>query len=228
MPETLPADFITAPKELPYAQHVLGTKDHAYHSMDETIRNLTERLGPIAHMHQVHGKRIVYAHTNGISEECDAIYTDKPDLWLAVKTADCVPILISSPVAVAAIHAGWRGLENEIIDATINTLMTEFGLEAHEMHAIIGPCISQENYEVDATFERAFIGYERHISESESPNKVHLNLRGIAEQQLIEAGMLDINITTTANCTFEDTFFSYRKGTGKEAHQRQLSLIKRI
>lgn len=225
----LPADFLTAPKELPHAQHVFGTRENTYDNMDKTVRMFTERLGPIAHMRQVHGNRIQYVETSGVYEECDALFTDQKDLWLAVKTADCVPILLSSPVAVAVIHAGWRGLENDIIGGTVDALMTEFGLDSHEIHALVGPCISQQNYEVDGHFKEIFADYARHVMAGTSKDKVHLDLRGIAEQQLTENGILDLNITITPECTFdnEGQLFSYRKGTGKEAHQRQLSLIKR-
>jgi|GEM_PF-334250 len=226
----LPEDFLTAPKELPYAQHVFGTRDNTYDNIDKTVRMFTERLGPIAHMRQVHGNRIKYVETSGVYEECDAIFTDQKDLWLAVKTADCVPILVSSPVAVAVIHAGWRGLENGIIGAMIDALQTEFGLDSHEIHALVGPCISQQNYEVDGHFKEIFAEYPRHIKAGDTDDKVKLDLRGIAEQQLIEGGLMDLNIAVTPECTFEndEQLFSFRKGTGKEAHQRQLSLIKRV
>lgn len=229
MPQTLPSDFLTAPRELPHAKHVFGTKENTYDNLDKTIRMFTERLGPIAHMRQTHGDRVAYAQTSGVYEECDAIFTDKKDIWLAVKTADCVPILLSTPVAVAAIHAGWRGLENGIISKTVNILMDEFGIDAHEMHALIGPCISQENYEVDGHFKDIFMDYPRHFTASQSPAKTMMNLSGIAEQQLTETGLLDMNISDTPTCTFaNDTqLFSYRRGTGKESHQRQLSLIQR-
>src|SRR6218665_2058848 len=125
-PQTEVRGYLSGRKQLPYAQHVFGTRAEASVNAASAIRNAVERLGAIAHMQQVHGNKVVYAHTSGLYEECDAIYTDKPDLWLAVKTADCVPLLISSPNAVAAVHAGWRGLEAGVIPATIKQLCREF------------------------------------------------------------------------------------------------------
>lgn len=225
-----PSGFLTTQKPLPQAQHVFGTK--GVKEGDADIRAYTERLGPIAHMRQVHGARVVHAHTSGVYEDCDAVYTDEENLWLAVKTADCAPVLISSPAGVAAIHAGWRGLEAGVIGQTIETMCDHFGLTPDDLHVALGPCIHQDNYEVDATFAGRFS--DRFLRPSPArEGHLLLDIPAIVRHQVIKAGVLDIHFHTLNRCTFaeKDTFHSYRRHcvegmTG--AYGRQVSLIRRV
>ena len=225
-----PRGYMSA-RTLPHAQHIFGTvEESGWVSIDDSIRRATERLGPIAHMAQVHSNRVTYAHTSGLYTECDALYTDKPDLWLAVKTADCVPVLISSPDAVAAVHAGWRGLESEILAETIATLTDTYGLDATDLHVAIGPCICQQHYEVDGSFANIFP--EKFLRESETEGKLMLDVAGLAAWQVQQAGVLDFHIQTMNRCTFEEegVFYSHRRAVQTETLEgngRQLSLIKR-
>lgn len=224
-----PTGFLTTNKPLPYAQHIFGTKGDKTNNAD--IRRYTERLGPIAHMGQVHGNRVMHVGTSGISDDCDAIFTHAPDVWLAVKTADCAPILMSSPHAVAAVHAGWRGLENGIIEATIDTLCEHFDMTPDDIHVALGPCISQPHYEVDARFGDIFPPRFMHASDND--DKLMLDIAGIVRHQTLKAGVLDIHFHDIRRCTYADaaTFHSHRRSTHEgnpAACGRQLSLVKRL
>lgn len=224
-----PSGFLTTPKPLQHAQHVFGTK--GVQDGDADIRAYTERLGPIAHMRQVHGTRVVHAHTSGVYEDCDAVYTDEENLWLGVKTADCAPVLVSSPAGVAAIHAGWRGLEAGIIGLTIDTMCDHFGLTPDDLHVALGPCIHMDNYEVDGTFAARF--GDRFVRPSERKGHLLLDIPAIVRHQVIKAGVLDIHYHTLNRCTYaeRDTFHSYRRHCleGKSsAFGRQVSLIRRL
>lgn len=230
--DTIPTGFISGGKALPHARHMFGTRADTHADTNKTVRLYTERLGPIAHMQQVHGNRIAYAHTSGVLPECDAVYTDQQGLWLAVKTADCVPVLISSPNAVAAVHAGWRGLQAEIIPQTIKLLCDEFGQLPDDLHVAIGPCISQKNYEVEGHFMDLFKPrLAKYFAAGQDDDHLQMDTAGIARAQALEAGVLDIHITSIGRCTFEDaaTFNSYRRHkSGKDAnYASQLSLIQR-
>lgn len=225
-----PTGFLTVNKPLPHSQHVFGTRDDAP-STDAAIRAYTERLGPIAHMRQTHGTRIAYAETSGVTEDCDALFTDCDNLWLAVKTADCAPVLISSPQAVAAIHAGWRGLEAGIIPATIDTLCTAFDLLPEDLHLALGPCIHPANYEVDGTFHGRFDS--RFLRPSPHTEGRHLlDIPAIVRHQAIHAGVLDIHVHSINRCTYAEpaSFHSHRRNThtGATVPGRQLSLIRRL
>jgi YfiH family protein len=180
-------------------------------------------------MRQVHSDRIAYVAQPGMYPECDALYTDHRDLWLAVKTADCLPILISSPSAVAAVHAGWRGLENGILIRTLETLINEFSLTPAEIYIHIGPHISQPNYEVEESFKHTFD--ERFFIPSTRRNHALLDLTAVAKDQAADEGVPDMNIYTTNMCTFDnaDLFHSYRRAVknGQEDYQAQLSFVRR-
>jgi YfiH family protein len=220
--------FVEFIKDLPYADHAFGVAEEAGENIEDVIRHYTEQLGPIAHMRQVHGDRVVYASGPGMYEEADAIYTDHSDVWLAVKTADCVPVLVSCPSAVAAVHCGWRGLKNEILPKTLDILMNEFQGTPTELFVHIGPCIQQRNYEVDESFMHDFD--ESFFRESEKSGKVLFDMPSVVRKQAMDMGINDLNIHNTDMCTFADNrFHSYRrhKKDGEEGYRVQLSLVRR-
>lgn len=216
-----PTGFLTANKPLPHSEHIFGTRSGG------TIGAATERLGPIAHMHQVHGNRIVYAEQAGQYEDCDAIFTDQPGLWLAVKTADCVPVLVSSTYAVAAVHLGWRSTAQGLMGISVETLCKDFAQAPEDLHLALGPALSQAHFEVEDTFIPQFgvRNPERFFRPSDNEGKVLMDLRGIIRAQAMEAGVLDIHIHTLPNCTFAESenFHSYRRD--KVDAGRQLSFI---
>jgi YfiH family protein len=84
--------------------------------------------------------------------EGDALVTDVPGLALAVRTADCVPVLVAAPTgrAVAAIHAGWRGLAARALQATVERLCAAYAVTPASIVAAIGPSMGPEHYEVGA------------------------------------------------------------------------------
>lgn len=216
--------------QMDYAEHAFGTAEGSSEDLASTIRSYTEMIGPIAYMRQVHSDRIVYAYEPGCYEEADGIFTDLDDLWLAVSTADCAPVLLSCPHGVAAVHCGWRGLEKGILPKMIDTLMREFNVTAVDISMHIGPCISQENYEVEESFTDIFD--KKHFKPSSKKGKVLMDLRSIAIEQAREAGIPAANIQDSGLCTFEEDelFHSYRrnKKEGKDSYNIQLSLVKKL
>lgn len=215
-----PAGYLTARKPLPYSQHIFGTRSGG------TIGAATERLGPIAHMHQVHGNRMVYAETAGQYEDCDAIFTDQPNLWLAVKTADCTPVLISSPHAVAAVHLGWRSTQADLLQIAVETLCRDFAQSPEDLHLALGPALSQPHFEVETQFINYFnIPNPQRFFSPSREGHVLMDLGGIIRAQARQAGILDIHTHTLNHCTYAEpeTFHSYRRD--KATSGRQLSFI---
>lgn len=94
-------------------------------------------------MHQVHGGVVLQVARPGPAGEADALLTDEPGLPLAVRTADCVPVIIHADTAVAVVHAGWRGLAAGVIANALEALA-----EHHPRRAAIGPSIGPCCYEV--------------------------------------------------------------------------------
>lgn len=113
---------------------------------------------PLALPRQTHSDHVMEMTAYGRPEDTDAVYTDVPGLCLAVKTADCIPVLLYDEVErrVAAIHAGWKGTVQYIVEKTIRAMKSK----GHNLSAIIGPGISLKSFEVgEEVYERFFQGH---------------------------------------------------------------------
>lgn len=176
-------------------------------------------------LQQTHSDRIVKADLSQTTPDADASYTTQKGVVCAVMTADCLPILLTNTSGdfVAAIHAGWRGLNNDIIAKAIIKELSQFPPE--KMLAFIGPAIDQECFEIGAEVKESFIAKDTDTSPFFIPSinsgKFMADLRGIAEYKLRQSGLLVQNITNPKICTKcnHNWFFSYRENqnTGRMA-----------
>lgn len=108
---------------------------------------------PLSLPRQTHSDHVLHVTFPGRPEDTDAVFTDMPGLCLAVKTADCIPVLLydNRLRSVAAIHAGWKGTVQYIVRKTIEAM----GSDGGDLSAIIGPGISLASFEVgDEVYER--------------------------------------------------------------------------
>jgi YfiH family protein len=131
-----------------------GKKDLSFDALVKSYPNLKW-----ANLKQIHSDKIVEANRfvdptapNEDLIEADAHFTTESDLGLLIKSADCVPVLIAcasatQPPAVCAIHAGWRGVNSDIVTKSVKTLL-ERGYAPTKMHVAIGPHIRQKSFEV--------------------------------------------------------------------------------
>lgn len=196
--EILCSSLSHSPKELiiPYQTH--GTKVLA---VDETYlqANKKER------------------HT--LLQGIDALITREPGCCLCVSTADCIPILLYDPVheAVAAIHAGWRGTVNYILEHTLDKMRALYNTGGKDIIACIGPGISLSAFEVGDEVYEAFRenGFRmEYISEwKPETHKYHIDLWAANRLQLQEFGVPSVQIETAGICTFtqHEDFFSARR-----------------
>jgi hypothetical protein len=169
--------------------------------------------GPLASAKQVHSARWIEASGPGRLGEADALITAVPGLYVGVRTADCVPILIADDRnrAVAAVHAGWRGSADAIVLEVLRAMAERYGSRPAEMAAAIGPAVCGECYEVGpevaARFSRWF------PERSDLNGRARLDLVEANRRQLVEAGLDPARISTGAPCTVShpDEFFSWRR-----------------
>lgn len=187
---------------------------------------------------QTHSDRIVVITTNyseQILDDTDALITNLTSVCLAVKTADCVPILLFDPVnkAIAAVHSGWRGTVQNIIGKTIKKMDQTYGTNPNNLVAAIGPCISQENYEVgNDVFEyfQKLFPEDKSILRFKEPNgkKAHLNLTEANKRLLIESGVKERSIECSGICTFsnQNDFYSARRDGQKTGRMLNGIMIK--
>ena len=147
--------------------------------------------------------------------ETDAVITNLKGVCVAVKTADCVPVLLfdSKRKVVAAVHAGWRGTIQNIVFVTIQKMIKEFGTDPSDLIAGIGPSISPEVYEVGEEVWKQFDTEFYIASNPEKADKKLLDLWNANYQQLIKAGVPVKQIEVARTCTFSDPdrFFSARR-----------------
>ncbi len=165
---------------------------------------------------QVHGNRVVHAsEVERDVTEADAVWTDQPGQVCAVMVADCVPILLAAKdgSCVAAIHAGWRGLANGVIEETIKALP----VAPEDLVVSIGPAISQRYFEVGKGVLTSLCAWDGALSRYRS-GQYYVDLVRVSEQTLRR--FVKSLRSETAQCTFSEynRFYSYRRAkiTGRQ------------
>jgi polyphenol oxidase len=173
-------------------------------------------------LHQVHGAD-VHAVRAGEAFESgmkgDALTSDDARRVIAVRVADCVPILLASADGkfVAAIHAGWRGVVAEVVGAAVRQMRERAG-EQTRFVAAVGPCIGFDAFEVGlevvAEFERLF-GADAPVWRTDD-GKGRVDLRQAVWLQLRGLGLGEDQIDTTDRCSSRDSaeFYSHRRDRG--------------
>ena len=197
----------------------LNLGDHVGDQPSDVLANresLEKLHGPIQFMNQVHGSRIVIIEN--VTDEAptaDALVTGIPGVTLAVMVADCIPLLLTSREAVAAVHVGRRGLVNGIAVTTLE-LMREMG--AQDICATIGPAICGSCYEVSSQLHDEVIAQFPLASAKTISGTPSLDLPKALMAVLQGAGVE--LITNQEICTVENQdLFSYRRDgvTGRQA-----------
>ncbi len=178
---------------------------------------------------QVHATKVLHCTGNGFvhEQEADVLVTSESNVPLAVRTADCLPILLVDPVAqvIAAVHAGWRGTAAQVAQIAVQT-MCELGSAPELIVASLGPCIGPCCFEINndiAAQLEASCG-ENVVAFSEG--KLCADLSEANKLQLLESGLAVENIEMLEMCTVCHTspsYFSYRRDLGQTG--RQLSMI---
>lgn len=175
----------------------------------------------LATVWQVHGNAVKAVRTTAeiaeSDEKYDAVGSNLTGILAGVKTADCVPVLLGDPVSgsFAAVHAGWRGTVQSIVQKAIETLKSEFAAEPKNIVAAIGPAACGRRYEVGADvineFAANFADADKYFHPTREGHAL-VDLHTANRDQLVRAGVAESNIYVSSLCTMErpDLFFSYR------------------
>lgn len=166
-------------------------------------------------LQQVHGTRVVrLGHDD--DRVADAAWTDEPGLACVVQVADCLPVLLArrDGRAVAAAHAGWRGLAGGVVEAALGALCEGSACAPADVVAWLGPCIGPRQFEVGADVLAAFPGAaSRFVSRPRADGSPRwlADLPALARDRLRAAGVVAVAGGTW--CTVEDRsrFFSFRR-----------------
>ena len=170
-------------------------------------------------LNQIHGNRCIEAGFTD-APEADASWTDRPGIVCAVMTADCLPILMCKRdgSAVAAVHAGWKGLANGVIGSAIATLNTT------DILAWLGPAIGPDAFEVGAEVRDIFVDLDPALDgafRAQPGDRFLADIYQIGRATLTRVGVSPDNIFGGGWCTHGQAaeFFSYRRDgvTGRMA-----------
>jgi polyphenol oxidase len=190
-------------------------------------------------VHQVHGSEIlVVDHAArvhpGQPVRCDALVTDRPELALCIRTADCVPILLVDPGkgVVGAVHAGWRGTALGIAAKAVDCFRERFSSDPRDLLAAVGPSIGPCCYEVDAPVRRAMEalgpGQSAFLAPA-GPERWRLDLAAANRSQLLERGLSPRRVFLSGACTSceAERYFSHRRDAGKTGRHLNFILLNR-
>ncbi len=189
----------------------------AYHVGDDEA-NVTENRGRVAKalgltmddlvfVDQVHCDDVARASRRDNPARADALFSSSGDLALALMVADCVPVLLvdDSSSDFAVLHAGWRGLAGAIVANTLRCFT-----DPARVHALVGPSISANRYQVGPEVAERFRGVPGAVREDEGDRSL-LDLRLVTATQLVALGLRDENVAVCEETTDDEaTFFSDR------------------
>jgi YfiH family protein len=194
---------------------------------------------------QVHGAG-VFQLTAATSDEAlaaaeaDAICTDLPGVAIGIFTADCVPILVGDPRtgAVAAIHAGWRGVVAGVAPAALALMAQAYGSRVADLQVAMGPAIGPCCFEVgpevvvalDSQIPGARAAGAIHAARA-GQTRPHIDLKAALAVQLVAAGVLAAHIDAGDACTMCDPggrFYSYRRDNTQTGQHLSLIVAARV
>jgi YfiH family protein len=163
-------------------------------------------------LRQVHGSNVVVDPPPGETPEADAAITRLSGVVLVVQTADCLPVIFTSIDAteLAVAHAGWRGLANGVLEATLHAMSTE----PDKLLAWLGPAISQPAFEVGGEVREEFLAHDAAAADCFAENergRWQADLYALARMRLAGAGVERISGGEYCTVNEPERFFSYRR-----------------
>lgn len=214
VPNNIHALVTTCSEDFNLALHVNDEPERVMQNRN-IINSITPN--PPLWLNQTHSTTVIdWSKRSYQLVDADAAITTKSQQVCVVMTADCLPILLTNIKGefVAAIHAGWRGLNDGIISNTITSLNN---FATQDMLAFIGPAICSDCFEIGHEVYETFINKNAadtkfFVQSAVNEQKFFADLRGIAQQRLEELGLLPRNIFNSQICTkcLDEWFFSYR------------------
>ena len=197
-------------------------------------KKIRSGLNKIVLLNQIHSNKFYYidktSKLNHKKFAGDALITNKSNTPIAVLTADCAPILIydKNKKMVAAIHAGWKGAYKDIIKK-VTRFMIKKGCSPNNITAVIGPCISVNNYQVKQDFIKRFIKKDDKNKKffKKKGNKNYFNLSKYIYSQFKALNIKKIDVINKDTFVAKNNFFSARRSISHNENDygRNISVI---
>jgi polyphenol oxidase len=194
--------------------------------------------GALVTLRQVHGHGVVVLSAGDDPEaargtRADALISDRPQLPLAVITADCFPVVLVAPSrpVIGIVHSGRRGTAEEVVPRAVQRLCARFGIEPGGVFVAIGPGIGGCCYEVDEASAAPFRA--RHtlgdgVLRPSRPHHLYLDLQAAIRLQLLALGVSSQHIWSANLCTacHPEWFYSYRREGARSGRMLNVAMIR--
>lgn len=206
--------------------HSFDDKKNVQENRSIALKTLS-KSAQLIEIHQIHSNKVHVIKDDFSIMDADGVVTDRNDIALSIVTADCAPILLADEQKkiIGAAHAGWQGANSGIIENTINA-MCGLGALKGNIKAAIGPCISQNSYEVGPEFFDK-IEDERFFVSSSKKDHFLFDLEGFVYSKLKACNIFMIDKLSIDTYEQDNNCFSYRRKThlGESDYGRQISII---
>lgn len=205
-----------------------GTTGDARANVVENRRRMFDVFGlPVESIYdswQVHGCEVICTDRprplDAPHLKADSILTDRKEVTLVMRFADCVPILLYDPhhTVTGIVHAGWQGTVKRAVTAAIDCMRVQYGTRPEEVLAGIGPSICVEHYEIGPEVEAAVrdsFGTNAGAVLTRSNGKAHFDLWKANEIILAESGVRQIEHSRLCTACHVEDWYSHRAEKGK-------------
>jgi YfiH family protein len=186
---------------------------------------------------QIHSADVIIAETRSPGRRwltrADGIVTDRPNVPLSMRFADCLPILLYDPAhhAIGLAHAGWRGTVSGVVKNTLNTMQVAYGTQPADVEAAIGPGIGPDKFQVGPEVVNAVestFGAIDDLVRYADDGSAYLNLWEANALALTRAGVHKIEIARMCTASRTDEFYSHRAEKGKTGRFGAIIALKEI
>lgn len=193
----------------------LNNQNDSVANRQKFLKKISLNPNNIVSAELAHGNRVAIVGNDDLGTtipQTDSLITNQKGIFLSITVADCLPIVLynEQQQLIALLHAGWQGLDKEIIKEAVSKIKKEFQINPESLSAYIGPGIETCHYEVKKDLVDKFSTYDATKNRN---GKYFLNLKKIAKKQLINLGIKSANVKTSSVCTYcqSDKYFSFRK-----------------
>lgn len=192
-------------------------------AVEENYRRMADAIGfkydSIVFTNQIHSNKVLTVGTADIGKtyDCDGFVTNENGVTLAVRSADCVPILFYDEKAsvIGAVHAGWRGTADRIQQNAVKA-MCKLGSKPEDIRVAIGACIHSCCYKVGEDFRNTL--YEKlgkEMTDRYVSSELYADLAGLNTELLLDVGVREITASPDCTCCNSELYFSHRASKGK-------------
>jgi YfiH family protein len=202
-------------EELAWLDHGFGTR----------VTSGWPQHADLATVRQIHSNRVVIATGAGCLGEGDALICNQPGITLAVRTADCLPVLMADPQnrAVAAVHAGWRGVVAGIVPKTVMAMSENFGTRPEDLVIAIGPGIGPCCFEVGPEVAVQFQPFFPEREDLSGRTRVDLIETVLRQLRRNDGTLGQVATADLCSCCRAHLFHSYRRD--RDAAGRMVTAI---